>query len=89
MKTGFTLIDLQDYVELHLRANPGAKRAEITQQLKAAIDAHHAGVRCQCGAPIWIIGSSQTGLACFTCITGQPISDQDYEIDVANEVTTH
>lgn len=89
MKTGFTPINLHDYVELHLRANPGAKRAEVTQRLKSAIDAHCAGGRCQCGEPIWIIGSSQAGLACFTCITGHMASDQDYEIDLENEVTTH
>ena len=46
-----------------------------------------AGARCQCGAPIWIIGSAQTGLGCFACITGQSDPDQDYEIDVADEGT--
>jgi hypothetical protein len=87
VKTGFTPINLCDYVELHLRANPGAKRVEVTQQVKSAIDSHRSGVRCQCGAPIWIVGSSQTGLGCFACITGQSVPDHDYQIDVANETT--
>lgn len=89
MKAGFTPIKLQDYVELHLRANPDAVRAEVVQQLESAIGAVRAGARCQCGAQIWIIGSAQTGLGCFACITGQPEPDHDYEIDADNEAPTH
>lgn len=85
VKTGFTSIHLREYVELHLRANPKAHRTELIQQLEAAIAAHRAGVRCQCGAPIWIIGSAQAGLGCFACITGQTEAEQDYEINVADD----
>lgn len=85
MKTGFPSIYLREYVELHLRANPKARRTELIQQLEAAIAAHRAGVRCQCGAPIWIIGSAQAGLGCFACITGQTEPEQDYEINVADD----
>lgn len=83
MKTGFTPIGLDDYVELHLRANPGTDRAELTARLEYAMDAYRKGIRCQCGAPIWIIGSAEAGLACFTCITGQAAPDNDYEITVS------
>lgn len=72
MKTGFTPIRLEDYVELHLRANPDAKRAEVIARLEDAIDAYQKDIRCQCGAWIWIIGSAEAGLACFTCITAAP-----------------
>lgn len=89
MKTGFTLIQLHDYVELHLRANPGVERAEVIQQLESAIGAYRAGTRCQCGAPIWIIGSAQAGLGCYTCITGRTSPDHDYEIDVADKDTAN
>ena len=85
MKTGFTPIPLRYYVELHLRANPKVERTELIQQLESAIAAYRAGARCQCGAPIWIIGSTQTGLGCIACVTGQIEPDQDYEIDVADE----
>jgi len=85
VKTGFTPIPLRDYVELHLHANPEVGRTELIQQLESAIAAYRAGARCQCGAPIWIVGSAHTGLGCFACITGQTESDQDYEIDVADE----
>lgn len=80
MKTGFTPIRMEDYVELHLRANPGDKRAEVIARLEYAIDAYRKGIRCQCGARIWIIGSAEAGLACFTCITGEYEPDNDYEI---------
>jgi hypothetical protein len=85
VKTGFTPIQLDDYVELHLRANPDVERAELIQQLQSAIAAHRGGARCQCGAPIWIIGSAQTELGCFTCITGQAAPDQDYEIEITED----
>jgi hypothetical protein len=87
MKDGFTPIKLHDYVELHLRANPGAVRTELLGQLESAIGAARAGARCQCGAQIWIIGSAQAGLGCFRCITGRPVPDHDYEINVADEDT--
>jgi hypothetical protein len=89
VKTGFTSIRLREYVELHLRANPKVRRTELIQQLESAIAAHRARVRCQCGAPIWIIGSAQVGLGCFACITGQIEPEQDYEINVADEDAAH
>ena len=61
MKAGFTPIKLHDYVELHLRANPDAVRAEVIQQLQSAIGAVRAGARCQCGAQIWIILETAVG----------------------------
>ena len=80
MEAGFTPILLEDFVELHLRANPGTDRAELIARLEYAIDAYRKDIRCQCGAPIWIIGSAEAGLACFTCITLQAAPDRDYEI---------
>ncbi|MGH8702171.1 MAG: hypothetical protein ACREVR_13510 [Burkholderiales bacterium] len=82
VKPGFTPIALHDYVKLHLRANPGAKRADVIARLEDAIDAFRRDIRCRCGAPIWIIGSAEVGLACFTCITGEAMPDHDYEIEV-------
>ena len=82
MRKQFTQIRLHKYVELHLRANPGTDRADLIRRLDYAIDAHRKGVRCQCRAPIWIIGSAEAGLACFTCITGEATPDNDYEIDI-------
>ncbi|WP_409214757.1 hypothetical protein [Prosthecobacter sp.] len=82
MKTGFTPIRLDNYVELHLRANPDVGRADLAERLRHAMAASQRGERCQCGQPIWIIGSAEVGLSCFTCITGEAYPDEDYEIDV-------
>jgi hypothetical protein len=82
MKVGFSPIKLSDYVELHIRANPGTDRAELTQRLEHAVRAYRKGTRCRCGDRIWIIGSAEAGLACFTCITGEATPDHDYEIAV-------
>lgn len=88
MKHGFTPIRLHKYIELHLRSNPGVARADLIKRLEYAIDAHRRGVRCQCGTPIWIIGSAEAGLACFSCITGEAAPDDDYEIEIADHDTT-
>ena len=88
MKSGFTPIRLEDYVELHLRSNRGVDRAELIDRLTYAVDAAKRGVRCRCGAPIWIIGSAEAGLSCFTCITGDVAPDKDYEIDVSASTRT-
>ena len=84
MNTGFTPVRLEDYVKLHLRANPGVDRADLVQRLESAIAAAKQGARCRCGAPIWIIGSAEAGLSCFTCITGEAQPHEDYEIDIAD-----
>lgn len=82
MKNGFTPISLDEYVEKYLQSNPGEKRAALLGRLEQTISAHRAGERCSCGAPIWIIGSAEVGLSCFTCITGEGYPDDDYEIDL-------
>jgi hypothetical protein len=83
MGNGFQLIALRGYVELYVRSNRGAHRkGDVTRRLKCAIKAYREGVRCRCGEPIWIIGSAEVGLGCFTCITGEVVPDADYEIDL-------
>jgi len=76
----FVPIQLAEYVKLHLRSNRGENAADVTERLHFALDAYKAGRRCSCGAPIWVIGSAQTGLKCFTCITGESYASEDYEI---------
>ncbi|MCL4295582.1 MAG: hypothetical protein KJ077_07635 [Anaerolineae bacterium] len=85
MKAGFTPISLQNYVKLHLKANRGAKREEITQALERALQAYKRGGRCyNCGQPIWVIGSALMEMsACFTCVTGEAFPKDEYEIDQA------
>ena len=82
-KTGFTPISLDEYVELHLRANRGSIREEIIKGLQGALDDYQNGAKCGCGNPIWVVGSAVAGNGCFTCITGEAVPENDYEIDIA------
>jgi len=83
----FVPIKLKKYVRLHLRSNPGANAADVTARLQGALEAYKAGRRCYCGAPIWVIGSAEAGLMCFTCITGEADPSEDYEIAEACDKT--
>ena len=82
-KSGFSPIGMNEYIEKHLKNNRDTSRKEIEDGLKAALRDHKAGVKCDCGNPIWVIGSALAGNACFTCITGEAHPDSDYEIDEA------
>lgn len=77
---GFAPIGLRDYVRLRLKSDRGEVAAEITARLQSALEAYKSGVRCHCGAAIWVIGSAEAGNACFTCITGESDPSLDYEI---------
>ena len=76
----FVPIQLEKYVELHLKANPGAQRTELAARIEHALEAFRNGECCHCGQAIWVIGSAEAGLACFTCITGEATPSEDYEI---------
>jgi Zn finger protein HypA/HybF involved in hydrogenase expression len=77
---GFVPIELSEYVRGFLRSNRGETAGAVTKRLQSALDAYKAGSRCQCGAPIWVIGSAEAGNACFTCITGESDPSENYEI---------
>lgn len=79
-----TPISIAKYVKLHAASNPGTDVAELSRQLRRLLEAKAAGEICQCGEPIWVIGSAQAGLGCFTCITGQAVPDNDYEVVAGN-----
>jgi len=85
MKVGFIPITMDEYVNWHLKSNPGINKVEIEKYLRSALQAYKSGEKCRCGNPIWVIGSALTGHACFTCITGEAIPDHDFEIDEACE----
>ncbi len=85
MKTGFIPIKLEKFVDKYIKSNQGTSRKEITNGLKAALSHYKSGIKCDCGNPIWVIGSAVVGNACFTCITGEAMPDNEYEIDEACE----
>jgi hypothetical protein len=76
----FVLIGIDDYTRLFVENNPGSDRDEVATRLEDTLAAAKAGARCQCGAPIWVIGSAEAGNSCFTCMTGEATPDSDYEI---------
>ena len=76
---GFVPITLEEYVKKHLASNPGVNAAELKTRLCNALAAKQAGERCACGGEIWVLGSAEVGLMCFTCITGEAMPDKDYE----------
>lgn len=82
-KIGFTPISVDDFLQSYYRNNPGASKKEIKRELKRALADYRRGVRCQCGAPIWVIGSAIMGNACFTCITKEAVPESDYELEQA------
>ena len=85
MDTEFKPITIEEYVKLHLRSNPGTSRTDLVKRLEFAAVSAKKGVRCACGNPIWIIGSAEVRLSCFSCITGESCPDNDYEIDISDQ----
>jgi hypothetical protein len=78
---GFVPIGVREYAKLHVKANPDENADELLARLRSCVSDALSGARCQCGAPIWVIGSAFVGYACFTCITGEAFPSEDYEID--------
>jgi len=76
----FIPISIDDYVRQHIANNPGVDRDDLIQRLHTALASARAGARCACGSRIWVIGSAEVGLSCFTCITGEADPSEDYEI---------
>ena len=76
-------IKLDEFVSQFVKGNPGESKKTIRKQLNAAVEAKQNGARCiHCGNIIWAIGSAVIGWnGCFTCITGETNSSDDYEID--------
>jgi hypothetical protein len=44
------------------------------------LTAKERGEKCECGEEIWVLGSAEVGLMCFTCITGKSMPGSDYEL---------
>jgi len=76
----FVPIGIEEYKRKHVEANPGDNAAEWSARQRNALKAFKAGERCDCGEPIWVIGSAVAGHMCFTCITGSANDSEDYEI---------
>ncbi|MCZ7674013.1 MAG: hypothetical protein M5U34_46215 [Chloroflexi bacterium] len=79
----YDCISLEEFVELLVKQNPHASAAEVTESLKYAVSLKKEGVGCvNCGKPIWAIGLALSRVPmCFSCITGEAMPDDEYEID--------
>jgi hypothetical protein len=63
-----------------MKSNPKDKRADLEAALRKSLDAAERGECCDCGEPIWALGSAIVRRGCFTCITGEGSPSDDYEI---------
>jgi hypothetical protein len=76
----FVPIAIDAFVNLHVKTNPDEDPAALKSRLTQALRDRQAGELCDCGEPIWVIGSAVARYACFTCITGEAVPNDDYEI---------
>ena len=75
-------ISIQSYIKKHCENNPGENPNQLKERLKQAVKDKKSGATCHnCGQEIWAIGSAIVFQGCFTCLTGDADSSEDYEID--------
>jgi hypothetical protein len=79
-RSSFVPISIAEYIPLHMKSNPGEPRAALEAALRESLEAAKSGECCDCGEPIWALGSAIAGRGCFTCITGESSPTGDYEI---------
>ncbi len=80
MKPDFELISIDKFVTHKIKKNPDLKAVQLKKDLEEFKLRKAQGELCDCGNPIWIIGSALVGKGCFTCITGESDCSNDYEI---------
>jgi len=83
----FKPISFDDYVVRHLKANKDENERDFRERLREAVNARKSGRLCDCGNPIWAVGSAVAGFMCFPCMTGEANPSGDFEIDEALEPT--
>jgi hypothetical protein len=79
----FVPIQVDEYIDRFQRANPGSNATELRRRLQETLQAFRDNARCACGERIWVLGSAEVGLACFTCITGEAEATADFELEEA------
>ncbi len=74
-------ISMESYIKKHSQSNPHSNPESIRKALQEAVKSKKNGETCStCGSTIWALGSAFAGKECFTCITGDTDSSDDYEI---------
>lgn len=75
-------ISIEAFVKMHCKSNPDENPNQLRERLKEAVRDKKNGEMCSsCGQEIWAIGSAVAYHSCFTCLTGEADSSEDYEIN--------
>lgn len=77
----FKRISVDNYIAKHQLNNPKEDIQKLRNTLVRFRKLKNEGGKCNCGNPIWALGSAFTGNRCFTCITGETDASKDYEIE--------
>lgn len=80
---GFHPISIEKFIASYKQLNPSEDIKVLRESLAIALKSYQDGDMCHCGSPIWVIGSAIVSHACYTCITGEAVPDEDYEIEEA------
>lgn len=75
-------ISLEAFVKMHIKNDPDEEPSKLRGNLRQAVEDKKNGASCfNCGQEIWAIGSALVYQGCFSCLTGEADSSEDYEID--------
>jgi hypothetical protein len=77
----FIKISMDSFIEKYKKSNPQEDVKKLRNDILYFRKLKTAGTKCDCGNPIWIIGSAILGKGCFTCITKESDYSNDYEIE--------
>lgn len=79
----FSPISIEDFLKSYKESNPGVNLDNLRSVLPDVVEAKKNGAVCnQCKQPIWAVGTAVVGWdGCFTCITGEANTSEDYEIE--------
>jgi hypothetical protein len=82
----FTPISKLELAEKLHKENPAVAVIEWEDKLTQAEDLKNRLATCNCGNPIWIVGTALVeGPTCHTCLTGSADCTDDFEIEGYHE----
>jgi hypothetical protein len=77
----FNKISVDNFIKKFKKKNPKEDFNRLKKDLLHFKQLKTQGETCNCGNELWIIGSAISGKGCFTCITGDTESSNDFEIE--------
>lgn len=81
MNFRFKKISVDSFIEKYKSSNPQEDVKKLRTDILHFKQLKTEGAKCECGNSIWVIGSAISGKGCFTCITGESDSTNDFEIE--------